>query len=674
MTSLQHRSPLTYRPDIDGLRALAVLAVVLYHYTPEFAGGFIGVDIFFVISGYLITKILVKAFSTNNFSLLDFYQRRVRRIFPALILILFLCLIFGWFFIFPPDYQLLGKHIVTGAGFAQNLSLWNEAGYFDKSGIFKPLLHLWSLAVEEQFYIFWPLILWLALRLRWPLLSTIATIAALSFAANVWFVWQGDATRAFYFPTTRAWELMVGAWLAVGQRQGVPALAKYPHIQSFMGLLLLLLGFIFVRAESGFPGWWALFPVVGASLVISAGPFAWANQYIFSRRWMVAVGLISYPLYLWHWVLLSLQYVAFGELGSHWQWELLKTILLLASFVLSWLTYRYLEQPIRKGSKGKSAATLVMLVLAVALAGFAIYQSNGVPQRTMNQGVGKYLASMSFSHKKEECFNLRTYDALNQRWYCVLGDKDASVSLVAYGDSHSMAMLPALERYAKEHDVKVIYAGMDACLPLLGVKLVAKNSQVCAELGERIADLARQVRPQAVLMIQRWVSYTGGDDRPEQHVQLRDTTSVLTASGGSRHEVFKRALAKTLLYYHSLSIPVLLLRDNPQQNEDRVPVNVLLSGVTDAHVNASAVSLKTHLRNQALANSLLNQVVGKAPLADLLNTDSALCSDGRCPWAMDGQFLYHDGGHLSEAGALRVYPLLEAELNKMLDLSERHSD
>ncbi|CAH9018114.1 acyltransferase family protein [Candidatus Nitrosacidococcus sp. I8] len=206
----------TYRPDIDGLRALAVLAVIAYHY--EYAkslltGGFIGVDIFFVISGYLITGILLKEFKTHSFSIIKFYQRRIRRIFPALIVILLFSLIIGWVFYLENEYQKLGQHIATSAGFIQNFMLWSESGYFDLSSIQKPLLHLWSLSVEEQFYIFWPLILWAILHYGWSLTRSITIIISLSFLINLGYAYY-DKVIDFYFPTTRAWELMAGAYLA----------------------------------------------------------------------------------------------------------------------------------------------------------------------------------------------------------------------------------------------------------------------------------------------------------------------------------------------------------------------------------------------------------------------------------------------------------------------------
>ncbi len=225
------RADAGYQPHIDGMRALAVLLVIAYHYSDSrLRGGFIGVDVFFVISGYLITGILVESFKKRSFgaALLHFYQRRVRRIFPAATLVLSFLLAVGWVLMFPGEYLAVGRHVAGSAGFVENVVLWSEAGYFDPRAITKPLLHFWSLAVEEQFYIFWPFFLWLLMRMRWSLTWAIAGIAGISFGLNVFGVYAGAATSAFYLPHARAWELMAGAWLAA-YHGGGGASGRHPH-------------------------------------------------------------------------------------------------------------------------------------------------------------------------------------------------------------------------------------------------------------------------------------------------------------------------------------------------------------------------------------------------------------------------------------------------------------
>ncbi len=332
-----------YRPDIDGLRAIAVVSVVCFHAFPRrIAGGFIGVDIFFVISGYLISTIILSNLEQGSFSIVDFYRRRVRRIFPALVTVMLFCVVVGWLVLLQDEYRQLGGHLAGGAAFIQNFVLWGESGYFDNSPASKPMLHLWSLAIEEQFYIFWPLLLAVAWMRRWRFMRIIAGIAVASFCVNVYLV-HYNSTAAFYSPASRFWELMIGGSLAYITLHRRHLISRYGNLQSATGVALVLAGLVLITRERAFPGWWALFPTFGAFLIISAGPGAWLNRRILSSRPFVWCGLISYPLYLWHWPLLSLASIT--RPGHDFK---LKAGLLIASVLLAALTYRYIELKVRR--------------------------------------------------------------------------------------------------------------------------------------------------------------------------------------------------------------------------------------------------------------------------------------------------------------------------------------
>lgn len=298
-----------YRPDIDGLRAIAVLSVVGFHAFPYWIpGGFIGVDVFFVISGFLISTIIYKGLEAGTFSFADFYARRIRRIFPALVLVLLASLCFGWFALLADEYTQLGKHVAAGAGFVANLVFWSEAGYFDSSAETKPLLHLWSLGIEEQFYILWPLLLWLGWKCKLNLGLITVALAAASFALNVHGL-QADPVATFFSPQTRFWELLCGGLLAWATLYK-PGIYDYvgrlqATVLGLLGLGLLASGFWIIHQDFGFPGAWALLPVAGTVMIIVAGPDAWPNKALLSNRVAVWIGLISYPLYLWHWPLLT---------------------------------------------------------------------------------------------------------------------------------------------------------------------------------------------------------------------------------------------------------------------------------------------------------------------------------------------------------------------------------
>jgi peptidoglycan/LPS O-acetylase OafA/YrhL len=328
-----HSTTLNYRPEIDGLRALAVLMVIVAHAFPtRMPGGFIGVDVFFVISGFLITGIIQTEMLSGKFRFIDFYIRRANRIFPALIMVLLFSLIFGWFALFVDEYKSLGRSIAAGAGFVANINLYKEVGYWDVSSKLKPLLHLWSLGVEEQFYLAFPFFLWVIWRSKF---NIIMVLLLCGLASSIWarFSMDVDPAAAFYLSLQRAWELLSGAALSAlsiasagKQPQQLAKLNLVLHkikyksscqtsakcaprslnnVAALTGLVMILIAAFGLDATIPFPGKWSLLPVGGALLLIAAGSQAWLNRVIFSNRIAVYIGLISYPLYLWHWPLLS---------------------------------------------------------------------------------------------------------------------------------------------------------------------------------------------------------------------------------------------------------------------------------------------------------------------------------------------------------------------------------
>ena len=304
-----------YRADIDGLRAIAVLSVVCFHAFPALLkGGFIGVDVLFVISGFLISTIIFDNLERDSLSFVEFYSRRIKRIFPALLLVLTACFAFGWFALLADEYKQLGKHIAAGAGFVSNFVFWNESGYFDNAAETKPLLHLWTLGIEEQFYIVWPLLLWAAWKGRFNLLTLTLVIASISFALNIKGL-HADAIATFYSPQTRFWELLTGSILAYVTlyKPNVGATKRQKlnthlnaiiytksaqtnentlrNVQSILGATLIGAALLIITKERHFPGTWALLPTLGAVLIISAGSQAWLNRVLLSNRLLVWFGL-----------------------------------------------------------------------------------------------------------------------------------------------------------------------------------------------------------------------------------------------------------------------------------------------------------------------------------------------------------------------------------------------
>ncbi len=483
-----------YRPDIDGLRAIAVLIVVGFHAFPEWLhGGYIGVDVFFIISGFLISTIIFGNLKAGSFSFLDFYSRRIKRIFPALLVILVTLLILGWNFFIPEDYAKLGKHVFAGAAFVSNFVSLSEFGYFDDAAEFKPLLHLWSLGIEEQFYIVWPVILWFAWRLRISLPLMILTMVAGSFALNVYR--SGfDTTFAFFSPLTRAWELLIGAGLGyVGYFQR-DRLAVFNRIDksllSFTGLAMLLFGCLVLNRQSMFPGWWALLPTVGAALIIAAGPQSWLNRSCLAARPLVAIGLVSYPLYLWHWSLLSFFSVlenARPSLSS-------RALVVLASFVLAWLTYRLVETPVRKAKHTRLVTFLLCVLMAcVASIGLYLYKASGVAGQTSQPLLKGTMAI-------EVCTT-----GFRENQLCIFGNRSAQETILVFGDSHAEHLTAALNETLGNR-YKIIFAFYPSCFFGNDFHIGHATPPACAEQIEQIKAL-KGTKLSAVIRAQRWHGY-----------------------------------------------------------------------------------------------------------------------------------------------------------------------
>ena len=448
--------PLHYRPDIDGLRAIAVLSVVLFHAFPNgLPGGFIGVDIFFVISGYLISKIIFSKIQSGTFSFLDFYGHRIRRIFPSLILILISALIFGWFALLADEYRQLGIHTAASGLFVENLLLWSESGYFDNSSETKILLHLWSLGIEEQFYIIWPVLLWISYKAKWNFLAVTILIGISSFALNIFQANIAfNSVADFYSPQTRFWELLIGAYLAyLGLNESKNFSTLKLNIASSAGVLLISVGLLCINKKLSFPGWWALMPALGAMLMIAAGPNAILNKLILSNRILVWIGLISYPLYLWHWPLLSFARIMEGGTPSHFT----RAVLVFASFLLAYLSYRFVEIPIRFGKyQQKKALVLALLMFIISIIGIYVGVKNGFEDRASISNTkainSQFVGSMWKYSKNEACQKQYPYaPAKNYAWWFCAANTDQPPTLLVLGSSYANQLYPGI---IENHELK----------------------------------------------------------------------------------------------------------------------------------------------------------------------------------------------------------------------------
>ena len=426
-----------YRPDIDGLRAIAVLSVVLFHAFPTWLkGGFIGVDIFFVISGYLISGKIFEDLDIGKFSYRDFYSRRIRRLFPALLLVLATCLVLGWFTLLANEYEFLGKHTSLGLAFLANMALWKEAAsYFNSEVDSRPLLHLWSLGIEEQFYILWPPILFVLWKVRRFFTPIVLCLSAASFVAGIYYLQQGDTVSAFYLPWARFWELFAGGILAYALRYRPHWIAALPGVRQKLGLGLLILAIFMLNETLGFPGWWALAPVLGAVLVISVTGAEQKTGAVLTNPVMVWFGLISYPLYLWHWPVLAFARILSGEAPT----LAVRVAAVATSIALAYLTYRYVEAPLRHHRKKAAVVSALCLgatvlgVYGVVLWRTDLIQNRGIDQRFPD--FGKAYNKTRFS--EGSCEKLLSRKVLEEE-VCLSNSAEPEYLIV--GDSHAMAL------------------------------------------------------------------------------------------------------------------------------------------------------------------------------------------------------------------------------------------
>lgn len=513
-----------YRPDIDGLRAVAILPVVAYHAFPgRMPGGFIGVDVFFVISGFLISSIIFSKLDQDNFDLSEFYARRIRRIFPALIAVLSACLIYGFFSLLADEYRQLGKHVAAGALFIQNFVLWSEFGYFDNEAITKPLLHLWSLAIEEQFYIIWPLLLIVAHKRHGSFLVATVVVGVLSFAYSI-YLSKSNETAAFYSPVARFWELMLGGFLAYIVLHRSKILERFANVRAAIGAILLVVGFALINERTAFPGGWALFPTVGTFLVISAGDGAYLNRTVLSSRPMVVLGLISYPLYLWHWPLLSFAHVAVGGPPT----PAIKMLCMAGAVALSWTTYRFLELPIRHAKvPGHRTFLITAAMILVGVVGSVSYATNGLLLRTPTEldKLGDTNFRWSEFVRQDVCHlddpNLIEFSAI-----CI----ESRRPLIAlWGDSAAASLYPGLKNLQNVENFGIVQTTQSACAPIIGMADPDYRKR-CGEVNLDILEAYRRVKPDVVIIHSAW----GRSIEGELLTRIRDTLRDVKRDTGAR--------------------------------------------------------------------------------------------------------------------------------------------
>lgn len=622
-----------YRPEIDGLRAVAVIPVILFHAGLTLvSGGYVGVDVFFVISGYLVTSILIGELDQGNFSIARFYERRARRILPALFFVMLCCIPFAWMWMLPDELKAFSRRIVAVVFFASNILLWREDGYFAPEGELKPLLHTWSLAIEEQYYLLFPVFLLLAWRFgRNRVFWSICVIAAISLAASEWG-WRNKPNANFYLAPTRAWELLAGSICAFWLSDRVQ---RPNNWLSLAGLALIVFAIFAYDEATPFPSVYALAPVAGTALIIVFGGAGTWTARLLGMRGFVGIGLVSYSAYLWHQPLFAFARLRSIPAPSPY----LMAALAVLSLVLAYFTWRYVETPFRRGQASilptrravfTASGVIGGILIAVGSAGylgdgFALRNKGGMDladldeRLTVNYGLSPDCEG-EFTNSPN-CYTSKSPDVL------------------LWGDSYAMHLAQGL--IASDPQIRLQQHTLSGCSPILGVSMLdpaagytKQWAQQCISFNDSVLHwLTNNSSVETVILSSPFIGVTEGE------IMARD---------GRVHDpvatqMVRNALIETANEIRKLGARVVIVSPTPLSGRN--------NGLCVAHASFANKPLEIcnfPLDLDTRPYSLLRSVSGQIPVYWL---PDIMCARGSCDTIRENVFLYRDPGHLSKEGS-----------------------
>ncbi len=686
-----------YRPYIDGLRGIAIIAVVLYHAKLlAVTGGFIGVDVFFVISGFLITSVIVRDLKAGTFTLLGFWERRVRRILPALFAVMFCSIVAASaLMLYPPDYHLFGTTVVAQSVFTSNMLFMVTDNYFGQSSSFSPLLHTWSLSVEEQFYILFPFIVLFCVWLtRWfcgrakewrghaVLFAAVVVLGVASFFLNVWFVdiapasvlkmpffpdtiyWRTTyATAGFYLLATRVWELTLGigiALYAVKIRSAILA-----EVTGCMGIAAIVVSAFLFNDGTAFPGIAALLPTLGAAAIIVANEnHPTRTGVLLSYSALVWIGLISYSLYLWHWPLFVFTNLASPVPLSKFGMAALS----LVAVVIAWFSYRFIETPFRKKTLIQKRSMVFLFGFAaltlVAFSGFLIERSVFVNDRIPPAAKNILLASQENVPWGAECFQ-EPGDGLQYGGLCRIGDPKTAVmpTFVVWGDSHADALVPLFELLGLTYHAQgVVFDGAD-CVPINGVHQTPPAAG-CEEENAFALQYIKDKNIRNIFLVARWSYYVTGGQRGLLTARITDSNSP-SMSSAEAALVFERNLIPMVQELSREGRKVTIVEQVPEQFNFNTRDAFYRAVHSGQDVRSLAISTKDNEAYQALPNSVIDGLT-TLPGVHVIDPATMLCKSGDlCELENGGRLIYRDEDHLSTAGAMILGPLFTPTFESM---------
>lgn len=627
-----------FRPDIEGLRAIAIVPVVLYHASSSLVpGGFIGVDVFFVISGFLISKIILDDLDNGSFSYVHFYRRRIRRIFPALFVMTTATVVAGWFFCFPDDYWALAKSVLSQALLVANFHFRHLTGYFAAAAETRPLLHTWSLAVEEQFYLIFPVLLLFVYRnRRVEPLKLLVFLLCVFFGWSVFETWKHPSS-AFYLLPSRAWELLLGAVLAAaGDR--LSARRWLHEAAGFLGVVLIVFATVGYDSRTSFPGLGALAPCVGTALLIVSSQHAPSLVgRAFGWKPVVFVGLISYSLYLWHWpILVFAKYLQPTGLTV-----MSRVLLLFGSAALATASWKFVETPFRKrvvcGARRQIFLTFGIGTAVSLVAAVVILRASGFEWR-FPESVLAYL-DYSLIRSDRKPLDLRlvfkvevgSKEVVAGKFPVMGSGTSSNFEFAVWGDSHAGAIVPVINQLCKKYNVHGIEAVRSSTFPAIDFREATPDADEAARFNAAVFDFIRARKIKNVIITGRWIGYVDSEAR-------------------------RAGFISTVDRLRQCGCAVYVMKDVPAQRFD-VPRVAAVLALRGGDLNSLCISQSDY---EQIGRPF--EVWGKELArhgVTVLNPARFFEENGRCIVLRDGKLLYADPHHLTVAGARELAPLFE---------------
>ena len=674
MAYTSEKPALTYRPEIDGLRTIAVLSVFFFHAgINTFSGGFIGVDVFFVISGFLITSLILSDRDSGKYTISRFYERRVRRILPALMAVLAVCSICAWFVLLPIDLKHYAESLGTTILFASNFYFKNRTGYFfEGEADISPLLHTWSLAIEEQFYILFPLLLAAIYRYKPHLLRTVLVITCvISLCFSIWWV-KLDQNDAFYLLPFRGWELLMGALLA---KQPVLNIRNKfaAELSGITGLTLIIVSVLFYNRHIEFPGLYALVPCLGTFLIIASNTSSrnLVGRFL-SLKPVVFFGLISYPFYLWHWpMIVFLKY----QQGQPLTKEQVFVIFILTT-ILSILTFYFIENPIRhrkvladKRLLVKTAIVISGLMITMGLTTMAF---SGFPAR-IDANVARFAsAKEDIDQDTNKCFQVNNFELLKKDQLCRLGNTmKETIDFILWGDSHADAIYPAIKSIAKKSGLQGVFTGSPACPPMLGVNRI-NSGNFCAKFNAAVVDYIKTKQIKTVILVARWdVNILGRTDyelqRDAEQIYLHDDDST-DISLAENIRAFERGVSRLFQTLQQNGNKIWVVIQAPNTGL-KTPYYLARKALQEKQPEEVRLDLDQMMKRHKRVLDLFANMKRNFDI-NLIDPADFLCVKAKCLIAYQGNSLYRDDDHLSKFGALLLQNIFRPVFTHTISMLE----